>query len=175
MEILLIKLFIAHILGDFFLQFDSWVKEKEQKKLRSPKLYLHILLHLILILLIVWDETFFVKAICLALIHGLIDVVKLFLQRDKTRRLWFFIDQTLHIASILIIRYWASPISINTAFLNEIHFWIKLAAVLTLTFPTSIIIKVLIAKWTPQAIKPSQQEGESSLQSAGKYIGILER
>ncbi|MBC7913957.1 MAG: DUF3307 domain-containing protein, partial [Pyrinomonadaceae bacterium] len=52
MDILLIKLFVAHMMGDFFLQWDSWVKEKEEKKLRSSKLYLHILIHGILLVLL---------------------------------------------------------------------------------------------------------------------------
>jgi predicted transcriptional regulator len=38
----LLKLLLAHILGDFFLQPNSWVAEKEKKKLWSGKLYLHI-------------------------------------------------------------------------------------------------------------------------------------
>ncbi|HXI00887.1 MAG TPA: DUF3307 domain-containing protein [Sphingobacteriaceae bacterium] len=32
MEVLLIKLFLAHIIGDFILQFDPWVKDKGAKK-----------------------------------------------------------------------------------------------------------------------------------------------
>ncbi len=35
MEIALLKLLLAHILGDFFLQPSSWVAEKEKKKLKS--------------------------------------------------------------------------------------------------------------------------------------------
>ena len=33
MEIALLKLLLAHILGDFFLQSNSWVTEKEKNKL----------------------------------------------------------------------------------------------------------------------------------------------
>ena len=43
-----------------------------------------------------------------------------------------------------------------------------------LTYPTSILIKVLIAKWTPNQNSNTTQ-GETSLQNAGKYIGIMER
>jgi len=35
MDIILIKLVIAHLIGDFFLQPASWVKDKETKKLKS--------------------------------------------------------------------------------------------------------------------------------------------
>ncbi len=49
---LLIKLLLAHIIGDFFLQPKNWVKEKEKKKLQSPKLYFHIAIHFALLFLI---------------------------------------------------------------------------------------------------------------------------
>ncbi|HEU0137872.1 MAG TPA: DUF3307 domain-containing protein, partial [Flavobacterium sp.] len=40
-----IKLLLAHLLGDFLLQPNSWVADKEQRKHRSIYLYLHTLLH----------------------------------------------------------------------------------------------------------------------------------
>lgn len=52
---ILIKLILAHLIGDFFLQPASWVKEKEKSKLKSPKLYLHVLIHIALLFLILWD------------------------------------------------------------------------------------------------------------------------
>jgi magnesium-transporting ATPase (P-type) len=174
MDILLIKLFIAHLLGDFFFQFDSWVKEKETKKLKSPKFYLHILIHGVLILLLVWNGSFFLEALVLMFLHAIIDAVKLFFQKENTRRVWFFTDQLLHILSIIAVWYSVTDIRLNGDFLNNSNFWICLAAILTLTFPASILIKVLIAKWTPTNIQ-STTISETSLQSAGKYIGIMER
>jgi hypothetical protein len=47
MLILTIKLLIAHIIGDFVLQPDSWVKDKKTNKHKSKFLYLHGLVHLI--------------------------------------------------------------------------------------------------------------------------------
>lgn len=66
--ILLIKLLLAHIIGDFFLQPQKWVQEKEEKKLKSGKLYLHILIHIIITSLILWDSNFW-PIIALSLIH----------------------------------------------------------------------------------------------------------
>jgi hypothetical protein len=40
-----------------------------------------------------------------------------------------------------------------------------------LTNPVSVAIKIFISKWTPQ----TEDAEAGSLQSAGKYIGILER
>ncbi|MEF9478364.1 DUF3307 domain-containing protein [Chryseobacterium sp. 1B4] len=40
-----IKLILAHLLGDFTLQPNSWVADKENYKLKSKFLYLHVLIH----------------------------------------------------------------------------------------------------------------------------------
>ena len=53
--ILLIKLLLAHLIADFMLQPQSWVLEKEVKKAKSLKLYLHIAIHIVVMSLIVWD------------------------------------------------------------------------------------------------------------------------
>jgi hypothetical protein len=47
--IFLIKVFLAHLIGDFLLQPKSWVIQKEEKKALSPWLYLHILIHGLLV------------------------------------------------------------------------------------------------------------------------------
>jgi Protein of unknown function (DUF3307) len=53
--ILIIKLLLAHLIGDFLFQPESWVKAKEEKKLRAWQLYPHSVIHGVLSLLIVWD------------------------------------------------------------------------------------------------------------------------
>ena len=35
MTILILKLILAHLIGDFFLQPQKWVKDKEKKKLKQ--------------------------------------------------------------------------------------------------------------------------------------------
>ena len=93
--ILFVKLFLAHLLGDFLLQPTAWVKDKEQQKHRSLYLYLHTLLHGVLAWIIVGEMAFGKWALALALTHGLIDLMKLHFQKNKTKRLWFAIDQAL--------------------------------------------------------------------------------
>jgi hypothetical protein len=175
MDILLLKLLIAHLLGDFFFQSDNWVKEKELRKIQSPKLYLHILVHGVLMFLLVWDLDFWPSILILMLSHGLIDAIKLVFQQRSTKRVWFFADQLLHLISIVLVWYFAARPLLDFSFLNKPAFLATLAAILFLTFPASIIIKVLITKWTPNNVDPHINVKETSLQSAGKYIGIMER
>jgi hypothetical protein len=172
MEILLIKFFIAHVLGDFFFQSDNWVKEKEEKKLKSPKLYLHVLIHGLLTLILLADIKLFPYAILLMFLHGIIDGFKIVFQKPENKRTWFFVDQLLHFIAIISVWFLLENPQLNFSFLHDSKFWTYLLSILILTFPCSVIIKVLIAKWTPKTVN---RVAETSLQSAGKYIGIMER
>lgn len=81
---LFIKLLLAHLLGDFVLQPTSWVEEKERKRYKSPKLYLHALIHFGLILLVTMDPQYLLPAVVITLSHLLIDAAKLQFQNKKT-------------------------------------------------------------------------------------------
>lgn len=168
MEIALLKLLLAHILGDFFLQPNSWVTEKEQKKLKSDKLYLHIAIHIALIFIVFASLNVWKIALVIGLLHGIIDALKLIFQNEKTKRIWFFIDQTLHIAVIIICWRYYYHANINLSFLQNNQFWLFLLGGLFLTTPAAIFIRMIIAKWIPE-------KASTSLQDAGKFIGIIER
>lgn len=170
--ILLLKLLLAHFIGDFLLQPTSWVRNKEKKKLRSPWLYVHILLHGILPLLLVWDRKFLLPAVVLMVAHGIIDSLKLYLQNEKHKPLGFIIDQALHLLSIFIIWYcWTKPEFSVTQLFDQPQFWIFATALIFLTVVCNIVIQVLMTHWS----KAIQAKNEESLDDAGKYIGILER
>ncbi|GCC50296.1 DUF3307 domain-containing protein [Chryseotalea sanaruensis] len=167
--ILLIKLVLTHLLGDFILQPASWVKAKEKKKLKAWQLYAHMLIHFILIMLLVWDITFMVPALSITLSHGIIDAVKLHYQKKSTERIWFVLDQLFHLAIIVTVWYHVeSPVIVFD--LSKINL-LYITAVIFITTPASIIIKTLISQWSPVSNKPKN----ISLQHAGKYIGVLER
>ena len=101
--ILLVKLILAHLLGDFLLQPDSWVDAKEEKKLYAWQLYVHALIHFALIMVLVCDLTFWKWALLLAVFHLIIDIAKVFMQKKKSKRRYFFVDQLLHLLFILAI------------------------------------------------------------------------
>ncbi|MDO9257529.1 MAG: DUF3307 domain-containing protein [Bacteroidales bacterium] len=169
--IILVKLILAHLLGDFLLQPDSWVKAKKKKKLAAYQLYLHILIHFALIMLLVSDLTFWKWAVVLALVHLVIDVIKLYAIKEKTQRLYFFIDQGAHFLLIfgIWLVYQGNTFPLQNLQYENILLWIT--AVYALTTPTSMAIKSFISKWTPH----TEDDNEDSLEEAGKYIGMLER
>lgn len=169
--ILLVKLILAHLLGDFFLQPTAWVVLKEQKKLRSVHLYLHAIIHGALALLFVMDWSFLLWALLIAVIHGVIDSLKLVLQTPDTKRRYFFLDQVAHIVSLLFIYCWHEEIyTVDLTFMNE-HFFLLVTLLVFLTSPGSYCIKMIIVRWTPYTV----ESADGSLADAGKFIGIFER
>jgi hypothetical protein len=169
--ILLIKLILAHLIGDFILQPKKWVKDKEKKKLKSRKLYLHVAIHIVLLFLIVWNLTLWPLLVTIGILHLIIDAAKLIFQNKKTKRVWFFMDQLLHALSIVIVYYVFTDSTFNMEYLLTENTLLLVTCLLFLTRPVSIIMLTIFSKWN---IEQLTKENES-LKDAGKYIGILER
>lgn len=170
MIVLILKLILAHLLGDFFLQPQKWVKDKEKKKLKSKWLYVHIVIHITLMFLILWDIRQWLLIFSIGLLHFIIDSAKIIFQKKKNKIWLFALDQILHLATILIL----TPLFINEDFkvvLSISKILLLLVCGLFLTTPTSIIMKTVFSKWDISKIT----KGNESLKDAGKYIGILER
>ena len=166
------KLILAHLLGDFILQPNSWVADKESKKLKSKYLYLHVLIHTVLSFIFLWDLQFWWVAVLVGITHFIIDAAKLSFQTIKNKKSWFFIDQALHTLVIIGVSFYFNEF--NFEFLKDREILKILMAALFLTTPASIFIKILLSSWTPVPETPSNIQTES-LSSAGNYIGILER
>ena len=169
--ILFIKLLLAHLLGDFIWQPNSWVADKEAKKHKSVYLYLHILLHGILAALLAGEIQFIPYAILIAVTHGVIDLIKLNFQKSTTKRTWFVVDQIAHILILIGIVFLYKNKTIELLWFGN-QFWILITGFLFITKPTSIFIKTIISIWSPEE---SNSHIDNSLASAGNYIGILER
>lgn len=171
--LLFLKFLLAHILGDFVLQSNNWVKNKEEKKIKSSKLYLHIGIHAILLLIILQFnlKEYWLGFAVIVISHYLFDVSKLYLQKKKTKRTWFFIDQVLHLLALIFVTsiYTGFNIYFNDIITSEIL--LLLISLLMVTSVSAIIIKVFITQWNPE----SKKENDDSLAKAGRYIGILER
>lgn len=170
--IILLKLILAHLIGDYVLQSKKWVDKKEQEKGQSIILYLHALIHGLMVLLLLWDIAYWTLALAMTLLHGAIDAIKLYAQRENSKTRWFIIDQALHLVSILAVwMMWIKPnIDIFEIALQP-TIWIFATALLFITSVTGVIIQVLMTNWS----KALNENNNESLPNAGKYIGILER
>ena len=166
-----IKLFLAHILGDFVFQPDSWVTHKMQHKQKSVYLYLHLLVHLVcLLVLLGFDLSYWLGMTIIIVSHYIIDLAKLHFQHKFKQAGLFFMDQLAHIAIILWVLHMYQPFTISLASLYSTPVLLFLTAIFFVTFVTAIIIKNVLGNW-----KFIEQSRNESLKNAGKYIGMLER
>lgn len=171
--LLFLKFLLAHILGDFVLQSEKWVNDKEKNKIKSLKLYLHIGIHAVLLLLILQFnlQEYWLGFLLIVISHYAIDLLKLYLQNKKTKRIWFFVDQVLHLLILsftaFIYDVFSFPIK---KIITEKHL-LSLIFLLLVIFVSAIIIKIIITQWNPE----KKKENDDSLAKAGRYIGILER
>ena len=171
--IVLLKLLLTHFIGDFVLQPKSWVEKKERDKIKSPELYFHALVHGALTMLLLWDIHYWPLALILTVVHGVIDILKSYAQNKNNRPRWFLLDQSLHVASIVILWIvWTKPDFNATAeWLSEPDFWIYASALVFVTVVAAISIQAVMTNWSSEL-----KDGETnSLTQAGRYIGILER
>lgn len=185
--IVALKLILAHLIGDFGLQFKSWVHHKEKHRLKSGMLYLHIAIHGLAVFILLWPEinadiSYLWIPPVIMITHLLIDGVKLMIQNrlkheSKTasnswEQILFLTDQFSHILVISIIWY-VYEIGDTEILMQWFDEKLLLLAVCIffLTQPSAIIIKILISGWLPESVNKE----DKTLASAGKYIGILER
>jgi len=170
--IILIKLILAHLIGDFLLQPKSWVEDKERAKIKSNKLYLHTLIHGLLILILLWSFNNWLLMISIMLSHYFIDLIKVYAQTKKNNAKWFLIDQILHFISILILckLLLKCDLQLITLF-QDVTIWIYLVALLLITNVSRILIQTVLQNWA----KALETNNNEALNDAGKYIGILER
>ncbi len=166
---------------------------KESRKLKAPQLYFHVLIHLALLVLLTNSQNFWPSALLLAALYFVTDVIKLYAQKNETRRFWFFTDQLVHLLCILAIWYSYCPEAPDlVSGLYRPKYLFLLTAYIFVTSPASTIIKMIISKWQPDkdvksaasrqtpdtfhafSIEPDTVQPRS-LQEAGRYIGILER
>ena len=171
MLVLFLKLFLAHIVGDFLFQPNKWVKNKEKKKYKSPYLYLHILVHITaLFVTLQFNFKYWLGVLIIAISHYLIDLTKLYLTKIVNFRWLFLWDQLAHILVLLgvISIYEVYVIDFSIFYTPQLLLFI--IAILLVTVVSSIIMRVRISKWDLDS-----NSNKKSLNDAGKYIGILER
>lgn len=178
---LLLKLLFAHLMGDFVLQTDKWVTQKENKTWRAPFMYGHAVLHGLLVWLVVWQRDFWPYALAVAATHLTLDISKAMLQKryPQQAKSWFLADQLLHILILGTVTVLFTQAKVWPQ-LSQIEIpWKLITAYLFVTKPASIVIKVMISHWKPNPLVhlPDTREPQpkTSLAEAGMWIGIIER
>lgn len=168
---LILKLIIAHTLGDFVFQPNKWVENKKQKKHKSIYLYLHLAVHtLALIIALKFEWKYWPAIVLIIASHYIIDLIKLNISEKINSQLLFVLDQIAHLTIIGIVVYIYEPYQININKFYSIESLILILALISIISVSSIIMKLIMSKWDLE-----EDDSEDSLEQAGKYIGILER
>lgn len=174
MTLLVLKLLLAHFIGDFVLQPARWVADKLQKKGKSKYLYFHIGVHLLAMLLILQFQYLGAVA-CIVVTHLLIDLGKIYLTNPKNYRWLFVVDQALHLLVIASIVYWIEPFPLDFSGLWGEKSLLLATFLVFVTFVSGIIMRMLLAPYIDEIAKEDESGEGGSLKNAGTYIGMLER
>ncbi|NKX03463.1 DUF3307 domain-containing protein [Alteromonadaceae bacterium A_SAG5] len=191
---LLAALLLAHLLADFYFQPFSWVQQRNEKHALALPLYLHALIHgvLVAVVMLILSEkisiaTVGISAIIVAVSHFKIDVVKSYCAQNITT---FVLDQVAHIVVLVGIFLYATNQWEGAMYLirqvNTTHVAVLLAYLAVLK-PSSIIIKQLLSPWSSDVLSENRSpkhpndtptistEEQQTLSLAGQRIGYLER
>lgn len=167
---LLLQQIIAHLLSDYIFQSDASAKEKNENGFKSRYLWKHTLITYACSMLLAFDFNFTLCAIGIAATHFIIDGFKKVLNKGKYA---FFIDQSLHLASIFVlVMLYAKYFQANPYFtIQNTKFIIIILGYLVCLKPANIIIREILVVAKIESISDTTTE----LANAGKLIGILER
>ncbi|MBS1615086.1 MAG: DUF3307 domain-containing protein [Bacteroidetes bacterium] len=166
------RLLLAHILGDFLLQPDSWVAHRRAYHFRSSRLYLHVLIHFALATALAFQPNAWLIGLIIAAGHLLFDGMKALLKKEGVSA--FLMDQALHLLVIAICCGLAAPagefaLSLTAIMQAPKLWWLTVGYALNcLLFPTLIALST--AKW-----RLDMPEERELLFKAGRWIGIIER
>lgn len=168
--ILLLRLLIAHLIADFLLQPGAWVKDKNEKGIKSLKLFFHVLVVTALSVVFTLDYFSWQIPVLIFLFHYLIDLAKIYFMPHKVNQLvWFLLDQVVHILAIALVVAIVSEFlfdwsTIFSSLLSDQTSLVLFLAYLFVIWPTMIIVNLATKRWQNQI-----KEGLGpSLPDAGK-------
>ena len=201
MNNLFFNLIVAHVLGDFYLQWGSSCKNKVLYSVKGKDLWIHSLIIGIISWVAIWDMRGWWLAACIMVFHFLIDWSKSYMQImwsifkiknservelvdgiNKRYDLWvFLIDQILHISFIVVFaRIWliANNDWMQFGWLQDFAMSHPLrtntiVAMMLALKPANILILLILGACKVR-ITPSEDDEHGNFHS-GELIGWIER
>ena len=174
MLVLLLKLFLAHVLGDFVFQKQLWLLDKQQNNFKSKYLYLHITIHgAVLLSLLQVSPKYWLAYLVVLSSHFLIDGFKSLLStKNCNGSMLLLADQALHGIVILALVNYYTPFEQRVwqvfRMINQPEILLFFLFLILITFASGIVIKQILSVI-------GFKSHISSYKNAGTYIGILER
>lgn len=175
--ILFYNLLLSHLIGDYWFQTDKQCKQKNQKRCRSPFLYIHAaIIGLLAYLFSNGYASFGVWAIAIGASHLVIDLFKSYIK--KYPLITFGTDQLAHIVILYVVSQMYLSVSETAwsqfSFLQQAY-QVKvptlLCAIVICCGMSNIIVKLALKRFHIDLPRSKDKE----LDKAGALIGNLER
>lgn len=167
---IVLRLVLAHVIGDFVFQTDALCDKKMKFGLRSCHLYIHSSVIFLLTWCALWNWNAWWIAAVVGISHLAIDSLK---KRDG---LWpFLLDQLGHIVFIVILGYMAADRGIYGNICCNSTILLYAVILLLNTKPSNILIKLLLREYSVAGVG-NNDEGQNDMAIlSGKLIGNVER
>jgi hypothetical protein len=172
----LLQWLFVHLVGDFMLQTQAMVRHKQRLKARSWMLYLHCIVHGILVYLFVPSWDLWIIPVLVIFTHFIIDLWKL---NQPENVVYFIIDQFLHV--LILVGLWVMFVAPTNwlpkkwlVFQHSQMVWAIATGYLFVTWPLSLFLARATQRWRREA-EEGGMRSSISLNEAGKWIGIFER
>jgi len=170
---LLLRLLLAHVAGDFYLQRDGWTADRRAKHARSAWLYVHGIVHGLLAWGALGDVTRWREALCIAGVHIAVELVRSYADPRGRSTRWFLIDQAVHVAVLVLVVNSLSNGSITGSWsthASSVPLLSLALAVLGITRPVGLFVQTFTRRWDEEL-----GERTDNLPGAGMWIGVIER
>lgn len=171
--LILLKLLSAHIIADFFLQFDRLCQGKQEKGSNGIIAQaIHALIHALCAYLLLADWSQWLIPVVIFVTHFIIDTVKIRWNGNNT--VGFLVDQLAHVV-VIVGLWWGIYAESNTVMeslaisVHNIKFWAVLIGYMLVLKPSSLLIGMFIKGWIPSNMQTF------GMPSAGRWIGYIER
>lgn len=162
---LFICMLLAHVLGDFYLQTDSFCEEKQKKGFKSWQLYVHGLVVGLLSWILLWKWSLWPIAIVITISHIVIDGIKC--RKGDTLKI-FCLDQCAHLVIIYIVAAIVSRyVELADWVRNLTTVYLYIISALLLLTPANLLIKKVFEAYGIPSSKDTNR--------VGGLIGNLER
>lgn len=178
---LFVNLLTAHLLADFPLQKDAWIRNKQERRLRGFGIWKHsVVVLLTTILALGFSEYIYLwVAIGMTIIHVAIDYLKV--KFTKNDPFAFALDQILHVIvlfsmSCLITKYsdWHQWRIVPQG--KELFCPLLFCGYLFCLSPANYVIREVLKYCHVQnGAKDDDEEANESVRTSGSLIGSMER
>ena len=184
---ILLRLFLFHILGDFFFQTKRIAEKKAENGNNAIKyLLMHSMIQGVLSWLAIWNISAWWVGLSVFVTHTLIDYFKIKIKGKEITK--FVVDQILHISILILLWriYCGNIINLSFNFSQE-KILVLIIGVLLLFKPSSILISLFTKQWRDKIVDDTsdcEQQSHSDdnhqyqkqeLENAGTWIGYFER